>query len=440
MNKKNILYIMINAKILKEIIVQQRSELGKKDRGLDRESLKDIERYLKLPHAVVIIGVRRSGKSTLLTQIITKHFKEDYYYLNFEDERLIGFSAKDDFDTLYQAFLELYGRHNTFFFDEIQNIEGWERFVRRMSDAGFKFFITGSNARLLSRELATHLTGRHLTGEIYPFSFTEFLEFNGVILSKNFEYLTEERAKIKNALIQYIQEGGFPEYLKYRERDVLHRLYSDIIFRDIVVRYGVREVKAFQEIAGFLMSNISNMITYNKLKNVFSLGSVNTAKNFMEYLENSFLVFSVNQFSYSRGVQSASPKKVYCIDTGLRNTVSFRFSSDMGRLVENIVFLELRRREKEVYYWKGKGEVDFIVKEKLYIRELIQVCWNLDDVEKKRTEIEALVEAMGEFDLKNGLVITEDYDGEEIVEGKKITYIPLWKWLLQRDTDYLPGY
>ncbi|VVB86717.1 AAA domain protein [uncultured archaeon] len=420
----------MNIRMLKEIIVQQKAELEKKEKGLERESLKEIEKYLKLPHAVVIIGVRRSGKSTLLTQIMAKHFKDDFYYLNFEDERLIQFSATDDFDNLYQAYLELYGKHKTFFFDEIQNIEGWERFVRRMSDSGFKFFITGSNARLLSRELATHLTGRHLTKDIYPFSFTEYLEFNKFGRAKNLEYLTEERAKIKKALFEYIHEGGFPEYIKYKEKEVLHRLYSDIIFRDIVVRYNIREVKAFQEIAGYLMSNISNTISYNKLKNIYNLGSVNTAKNFAEYLETSFLTFFVNQFSYSKGVQSSSPKKVYCIDTGLRNTVSFRFSEDLGRLVENIVLLELKRRGEEVYYWKGKGEVDFLVKEGLRVRELIQVCWNLDDDEKKSMELTALIEAMNEFNLEKGLVINEDSDDEESVGEKKIIYVPLWKWLL----------
>jgi predicted AAA+ superfamily ATPase len=420
----------MNIQQLKEIIFQQKTELEKKDRGIERKALAHIEKYLKLPHAVVITGVRRCGKSTILSQIMSKHMKDDYYYLNFEDERLIQFSAADDFDPLYQSFLELYGKHQTFFFDEIQNIQGWERFISRMIDSGFKFFITGSNARLLSRELATHLTGRHMTVEIYPFSFREFLDFNKVSLEKNMEYLTEERANIKTWLIKYIQDGGFPEYLKYGEKDVLSRLYSDIIFRDIIVRHGIREVKAFQEISGYLMSNISNRISYNRIKDVFDLGSTNTVKNFTEYLENSFLIFFVNQFSYSKGIQAASPKKVYCIDTGLRNIASFRFSEDTGRLVENMVFLELKRRGKEIYYWSGKGEVDFIIKEGLHVNELIQVCWNIYDEDKKKAELKGLIEAMDEFDLKTGLMITEDSDLEENIGDKKIKYMPLWKWLL----------
>jgi hypothetical protein len=161
----------MDKKQLKEIVIQQRIEIEKKDRGIERDDLKEIERYLKIPHVLIISGVRRSGKSTLLTQIMSEWFDQDYYYISFEDERLISFCAQEDFDVLYQVFLELYGEKKTFFLDEIQNVSGWERFVRRMYEREFKFIITGSNAKLLSFELATHLTGRHLTKEIYPFSF-----------------------------------------------------------------------------------------------------------------------------------------------------------------------------------------------------------------------------------------------------------------------------
>ncbi|MCK4397364.1 MAG: ATP-binding protein [Methanophagales archaeon] len=422
----------MNTRQLKEIVVQQREELKEKDRGIERESLGEIRKYLKIPHVVIISGVRRSGKSTLLTQIISQWFDENFYYLNFEDERLISFSAEEDFDRLYQVFLELYGAQRTFFLDEIQNVQGWERFVRRMYERGFKFFITGSNARLLSRELATHLTGRHLMKEIYPFSFREYLRFKKIGLKKNFEYITEERVKVMKNLAQYIEEGGFPEYLKYLEKDILRRLFSDVIFRDILVRYGVRETKTFQEIVNYLVANVSNTISYNRLKNIFNLGSVNTVKNYTEYLENCFLIFFVNQFSYSGSKQSKSPKKVYCIDTGLRNAVSFKFSADIGRAIENLVFIELKRRssEAEIYYWKNKGEVDFVINEGLHIKELIQVCYSMDEKTEER-EVRSLIKAMDEFKLKKGLVITEDLDKEVEVDNKKIVYKPLWMWLLK---------
>jgi len=240
----------MNKRQLKEIVVQQREELKRKDKGLKRENLEEIGRYLKIPHVLIISGVRRSGKLTLLTQIMSEWYDCQFYYLNFEDERLISFSAEDDFDLLYQVFLELYGEQKTFFFDEIQNVSGWERFVRRMYERDNKFVITGSNARLLSRELATHLTGRHLAKEIYPFSFREFLRFKGAEPGENFEYITEERAKIAKYLSQYIEDGGFPEYLRYGEKEILHRLFSDIIFRDILVRYGIRETKYPLQIRG----------------------------------------------------------------------------------------------------------------------------------------------------------------------------------------------
>jgi predicted AAA+ superfamily ATPase len=423
----------MNTRQLKEIIVQQREELKEKDRGIERESLGEIRKYLKIPHVVIISGVRRSGKSTLLTQIISEWFDDKFYYLNFEDERVISFSAEEDFDRLYQVFLELYGEQRTFFLDEIQNVQGWERFVRRMYERGFKFFITGSNARLLSRELATHLTGRHLMEEIYPFSFSEFLRFKKIGLKENFEYITEERAKVMKNLAQYIEEGGFPEYLKYVEKDILRRLFSDVIFRDILVRYGVRETKTFQEIANYLLANVSNTISYNRLKNIFHLGSVNTVKNYTEYLENSFLMFFVNQFSYSGSKQLISPKKVYCIDTGLRNAVSFKFSADIGRAIENLVFIELKRRSSdstEIYYWKNKGEVDFVIKVGLRVKELIQVCYSMDEKTEER-EVRSLIKAMDEFKLKKGLVITEDLDKEVEVDNRKIMYKPLWLWLLE---------
>ncbi|CAD7766681.1 MAG: AAA domain protein [Candidatus Argoarchaeum ethanivorans] len=292
----------MNKRQLKEIVVQQREELKRKDRGLKRENLEEIGRYLKIPHVLIISGVRRSGKSTLLTQIMSEWYDCQFYYLNFEDERLISFSAEEDFDILYQVFLELYGEQKTFFFDEIQNVSGWERFVRRMYERDNKFVITGSNARFLSSELATHLTGRHLMTEMYPFSFREFLRLNKAEPGENFEYIAEERAKISKHLSQYIEDGGFPEYLRYGEKEILHRLFGDIIYRDILVRYGIRETKTFQEIANYLMANVSNTVSYNRLKNIFNLGSVNTVKNYAEYLESSFLIFFVDRFSYSGGV------------------------------------------------------------------------------------------------------------------------------------------
>lgn len=423
---------MMNAKLLRSIVVQQRKELLEKSAGMGREMLEKAEKYLSLPHAIVITGVRRCGKSVFLRQLMRRHFEGGFYYLNFDDERFASFDAKEDFDRLYGIFLEFYGEQKIFFFDEIQNVPGWERFVGRMQEKGFKFIITGSNARLLSRELATHLTGRHVSVGMYPFSFAEFLKFAGVGPAKDFEHLPEESSKLRKRLSEYVEEGGFPEYLKFREKDILRMLYNDIVFRDIIVRYKIRETRAFLEIADYLLSNIGSPVTYNRIKSLFGLGSPNTAKNFVEYLESSFLMFFVSQFSYSKSAQAASPKKVYCVDTGLRNAVAYRISDDWGKLAENVVFVELKRRGGEVYYWKGPsgGEVDFVVKKGLKVEGLIQVCWDVENHETKRRETSSLLAAMKGFRLKSGLVITGDFEGDEAVGGKKIVYVPLWKWLL----------
>lgn len=428
---KSVLIVNMDKSHLREIIVQQRLEIENKDTGIERECLQLIEKYISIPQAIIISGVRRSGKSTLLSQIISKWFDSNYYYLNFDDERLISFSAEKDFDSLYQIFIEEFDEHKTFFFDEIQNIKGWERFVRRMYDRGFKFFITGSNAHLLSKEIGTHLTGRHIMVTLYPFSFKEYLNFNNIHIDDKSAYITEKRAKIRQNLFFYLNNGGFPEFLKFGEPDVLRRLFNDILFRDIIVRYKIRETQSFQEITTNLLTNISNRVSYNRLKNLFHLGSANTAKNFVEYLETSFLIFYVNQFSYSHSKQIMAPKKVYCIDTGLRNNVAFRFSDDLGRTMENCVFLELLRRypEDEIYYWDGKGEVDFVVKRGQNIIQLIQVCLVLGSTAKER-EIKSLQKVMKQLGLKKAFIITDDFEGEETQGKYTIEYIPLWKWLL----------
>ena len=258
------------------------------------------------------------------------------------------------------------------------------------------------------------------------------MRFKGAKPGENFEYITEERAKISKHISQYIEDGGFPEYLRYGEKEILHRLFSDILFRDILVRYGIRETKTFQEIANYLMAHVSNTVSYNRLKNIFDLGSVNTVKNYARYLESSFLIFFVDRFSYSGGVRHASPKKVYGVDTGLRNAVSFKFSEDIRKAIENLVFIELKRRssQTEIYYWKNRGAVDFVIKNGTKVEELIQVCYSINEETEKR-EVSTLVAAMDEFGLKKGLIITDDIEREEEIGGRRIVFMPIWKWLLK---------
>jgi len=419
-------------KLLKEIAYEQQEALKSRELGVIREKMALIQKYVRLPHVVVISGIRRVGKSTLLAQIIDRFYKDEAYYLNFEDERLIDFKLSD-FDALYETFIELFGEKKTFFFDEIQNIKGWEAFVRRMYDRKFKFFLTGSNASLLSKELGTRLTGRFLPIELFPFSFQEFLKFKGYALAEKALLLTRERGKIRGYFSEYLREGGMPEYIKYNDLDILKRIYDDILYRDIVARYKIKEVEALREIGLYFLSNISNLFSYNKLKHALHLGSINTVKNFAGYLENAFMIFVLNIFSYSLKQQWIAPKKIGCIDNGLANAVAFKFSENRGAFLENLVGIELKRRGEQVYYYRGgkEREADFLVKRGRKIEDVIQVSLEIGRAGTKDREIEALLSALKEFKLKQGLILTEDNEDEIRMAGKKIIVKPVYKWLLE---------
>lgn len=426
----------MHTQVLKDIVLEQENSRQDIDAGIIRTELDTAGRYASLPHAVVVSGVRRCGKSTLLNQVIAKLYSsEGVYYFNFEDERLIDFKA-DDFNCLYEVFLELYGERKVFFFDEVQNVPQWEVFVRRMQGKGYKFFITGSNASLLSRELSTKLTGRNVAIELFPFSFNEFLSFNGFHVSPDSLFLTSQRAALKKYFSQYLHYGGMPEYLKYKDSTLLKRVYEDILYRDIVARYGIKQVKPLRELGLYLLSNIGGTFSYNNLKKILGVGSMNTIKSYADYLENSYLIFLVGKFSYSLKQQMVSLKKIYCIDNGLAEAVAFQFSRNKGKFLENLVFLQLRRQGSQIYYYKTSNnlEVDFLVKSGKNTVSLIQVVDNLDADKTRQRELSALIKAMSELKLKTGLILTEDTEEKITVEGKTITIQPVHKWMLAGDS------
>lgn len=422
----------MDKQLLKEIIIEQeeRIKTRKNEKWIEREGLNQIKKYFNLQHILVISGIRRAGKSTLLCQIMSL-LNKNWYYFNFEDERLIDFEISD-FNRVYEIFIELYGERKIFFFDEIQNVIGWERFIRRMYDDKFKFFITGSNGSLLSKELGTKLTGRHITYNLSPFSFNEYLLFHKYKFNKNDLYKTKKRGEIKRHFNKYLNEGGMPEYLKYKNTEALKKVYDDILYRDIAARYNIKNIKSLRELSLYLLTNISSLFSYNNLKKLFNLGSVNTIKNYVDYLENCFLFFVVPIYANSFKKQLVSPKKIYCVDNGFIDAISFKFSKNKGKLLENLVFIELKRRNKDIYYYKTKDdlEVDFLVKEKQKIKELIQVAWSLSDKKTKDREIQALFKAMAELNLKNGLILTEDEESVVKINKKIITIMPTYKWLL----------
>lgn len=404
---------MILKETLRKLVVAQRQDCSLFDYGIDRELKKQID--LGIPFATVLSGARRCGKSTLLHQLMNE--AAQFCYLNFEDPRLSNFEA-EDFQKLDEIFKEECGECGLYFFDEIQNAKKWEMFVRSGLDKKKRFVLTGSNASLLSKELGTRLTGRHIRYELFPFSYREMLSFCG-------------KTACPNSLGDYLVRGGFPEYLKYSKDAILHELLNDTLARDIVIRHNLRSTKALTDMAIYLMSNIGKEFSYNGLAKIFELGSVTTAINFVSYLEDSYLLFTVPRFDYSPKKRLVGHKKVYCVDNGLVAANTTSFSSDKGRMLENAVFLHLRADHREIFYFKGKNECDFLVKEKGSITGAFQACYELNEDNKGR-EIGGIVEAAKEFKLKEVAIITYDAEDELKVDGVKILVKPAWKWLTEK--------
>ncbi len=424
--------IMLSREELKQVLVEQREVILNKPLGIERSIIEKINEYKDLPHVIVFTGLRRVGKSTLLRQIISKHYLDnDFYYINFEDERLFNFKA-ENFNDIYETLIELYGEKQTFFIDEIQNIKHFETFVRRFYEAGFKFFITGSNANLLSVEIGTKLTGRHLDVIVNPFSFIEYLHFNNVKFSKEMSYKTTSRGRLKKLFSNYLLSGGMPEYLIFSENEILTRIYSDIIIKDIAVRYGVSNLYEMKELFQYLISNFANRFSYTKVTKIVGLGSVNTTKNYLLFLSDTFFISIVNKFDFSIKKQIANEKKIYVIDNGFIPRISTKLTKDKGWLLENLVYNELKK-EYVVYYFSNKTfECDFIVEKEKKVTNVIQVCWELT-IENKERELKGLIEAMIFFNYSTGLILTHDQEEEILINEKKIYVKPVWKWLLQKE-------
>ena len=397
---------------LKNIIETQRWELNAFDPGVERKESNLVD--TSLPYAIIISGIRRCGKSTLLHQLLGK--LNSFYYLNFEDTRLIGFEAQD-FEKLDEAFDELYGEAEFYLFDEIQNIENWEIFVRSRLDRRKKFIITGSNASLLSRELGTRLTGRHVDIELFPFSFEEMLLFGQIKGSAD-------------TFDEYLFNGGFPEYLKFRKPYLLRELLNDILQRDIVARHNIRDSRSLRAMAVYLLTNAGKVFSYNGLRRMFDLGSTNTAISYVSYLEDSYLIFTVPKFDYSMKKQIVNERKVYSVDNGLSVANSASLTRDKGRMLENAVFVALRRSHREIYYFRERGECDFLIKEGNALSEAIQVTYELNEDNKDR-EINGLLETLSKFDLVGGLILTHSQEDRFTIDGREITVLPVWKWMLR---------
>jgi len=416
--------------LLASALKEQYEAFVSRDLGVEREILKELEVTIAAPQVTVITGLRRVGKSTLLLQIARKYLKDDFYFVNFEDERLLNFQVQD-FDLLYETLVSLYGEKKTFLFDEIQNVPEWERFVRRLHDQGYKFIVTGSNASLLSQELGTRLTGRSMRVELFPFSFREYLNFRKVEIPDMSVLTTKQKGNLRKLANDFILFGGIPDALKYPELEIHKTLYDDVLYRDIATRYKLENVKSLKELTFYLISNTSRSISFNKLKDLLKLGSVNTVKSYIDYLENSWLFFVINKYAYSVKEQQIAAKKVYGIDTGLIQSVGFSFSENKGRLMENTVFLQLRRKNSDIYYLKTSQnfEVDFFMSK---TGTLIQVAQHLDTEELLERELRSLVAAKSEnAKIQKLMVITESEKKTIEKNEASIEVVPLYEWLLQ---------
>jgi predicted AAA+ superfamily ATPase len=388
---------------------------------------------LSSPHIVDILGVRRCGKTYYMFQ-----------YINLDDDRLQPLNG-DELQLLIETFNEFFEvseDHKLYLFlDEIQNMPDWEKWAKSTYDknGNIKIVVSGSNASLLSRDISSLLTGRHITTRMFPFSFSEFLDHHGIKYQLKTLQYSKKKTSVKKLFNEYLQNGGFPEVIYYPglgQRELLQSYFDDIIFRDIISRFNIRNPQVFKQLSIFCISNIAKPHTFNSLRRLFanytSL-STDAIINYLSYLEDAFLLFSVSHYDHSMKKQINKPKKLYCIDTGMINAVSFRFSDNLGQLYENLVFLQLKRSNHEMYYWQSaKGyEVDFVIKEGLKASQLIQVCFDVSDAETRSREVRGLVEGLNYFDLPKGTIITSDFFHEEIVDGKVLRYVPLWYWLLE---------
>jgi predicted AAA+ superfamily ATPase len=359
-------------------------------------------------------------------------------YFNFDDEVLssAGGIATDE---LMKELHAAYGQVKTILFDEIQNLSGWELFVNRLHREGYNLVLTGSNAHLLSQELATHLTGRHIPIEILPFDFSEFLSAKKFQINEEYGALPEQRGELLHLMESYLVDGGFPEVVvnNVDPKDYLEVLFDALVFKDVVKRHRVKFSTQMGNLGSHMVNNFGNLYTVRKILELLNLKSASTTEKYITYLEEAYLVFSLLRYSHKSIQRIKSPRKVYVVDNGFVSAKAIQHSPDKGKLMENLVFVELVRRgvkpNRDLFYYKTRNdrEVDFVVKEGISVVELIQVCYEITSPNVEEREVKALIEAAGELHTKKLTILTWDDEREVEKDGMAITFIPLWKWLLR---------
>jgi len=392
------------------VIQSQKETFLNQESGFTRDALMNLP--VAESFATIITGIRRCGKSTLLLQLLRKDF-DNALFLNFDDIRLSGFDT-GDFGRLHKEIVK--SGIKVLFFDEIQIIKGWEKYINQLLRESFKVFITGSNATMLSTELGTYLTGRNLSMELFPFSYSEFIRFKNL-----------ESGEV--AVINYLKTGGIPEYLKSGMPLILNALVDDILYRDIAVRHSIRDISSLRQLTGYLITNIGNLVSANKLVGMFEIKSPATFLEYFSFLKNAYLLEFLPLFSHSLKIQARNPKKIYAMDMGIYTENSVSTSDNMGHRLENLIFLHLRQQYRHLFYYKDRGECDFIAMEKNAVKAAVQVCLSVNDENFER-EFNGLLSAMENLDLNEGLIVTLNQTDSFEKNGRTIKMVPAHEFLV----------
>jgi hypothetical protein len=394
---------------------------------------------------IMITGFRRVGKTYavfhFIDELLKDMDKEEVVYINFEDERI---PVVTKFLTELLPVIKETNKKEVkyLFLDEIQNIPNWSKWLRRICDTeNVMIFVTGSSSKLSNKDIPTELRGRALELKVFPLSFSEFLNFKGIKVDADAaKYSENEKAKVMKAVNEYVTLGGMPEVVlasEDRKPEIIQQYYGTVVRKDIVERNGVKNEENLKNLMRMLMNSTYYSISksYDSMKSMgYKIGKT-TLQRYIGYIENSYFMYSLPFFSYKVKDQLQYPRKVFFIDNSFIGMLSTKFSRNTGRLYENAVFIELKRREKpltDIYYWKDRSgkEVDFVVMEDAKVKQLIQVCYDIGDYDTKKREIKALLKASRELKCRNLMVITSEHEGVERVKNKTVKFVPLWKWLL----------
>jgi predicted AAA+ superfamily ATPase len=418
---------------LRQVLLDQREELNAPPptgTWIPRTQEGALREALRRPLIKVVMGVRRSGKSVLARLALAD---QEFVYVNFDDERL-AWLRTEDLLRLEKAVVALWPAARLWLLDEIQNVPGWELFVSRLQRAGRNLVVTGSNSKLLSRDLASHLTGRYAAIELFPFSFREFLSARKRLLPEK-TVSTQERAGLEESLREYALVGGFPEMVLSGYSGIyLRELHDKIVTRDISARYRVKHPRTLKELSLYCFSNPSAALTYNRVQRTFDLKSVHTAENYVHFLEEAYLILQARPFAFEFREYVRQPRKVYTVDNGLTRALTTKVSQDRGALLENLAFQELRRRGADVYsLTQPDYAVDFLIRDDRRVAQLIQVCAGLDTPETAAREYGSLYRGAGATRCRDLLLLTPDGaapPGRWMPSGPEVRIEPLWRWLL----------